>query len=187
VFWDPGTIIDHYKVEKKKCWIWEWNMRDGRHDIRYNGIRHTDTQHKRLTRDAQHNNALPLCWVSRFVYCYAECHYAECRSAGCRGALRWDQRYKPFTAVSQALTPPLHTDITNNYEWQTIQLVRPKQKSHYGCEKLYNIGPRWERLNKILCWIQWQNNLWRYTSEGQMAYTVKTFYCSKWCDKLASL
>jgi len=32
------------------------------------------TQHKRLTcdsiSDAQHNNALPLCWVSRFIYCY---------------------------------------------------------------------------------------------------------------------
>jgi len=123
------------------------------------------------------------CRVLFTIMLYAECHYAECHSAECRGALRWDQRYKPFTAVSQALTPPLHTDITNNYEWQTIQLVRPKQKSHYGCEKLYNIGPRWERLNKILCWIQWQNNLWRYTSEGQMAYTVKTFYCSKWCDK----
>jgi hypothetical protein len=40
---------------------------------------------------------VPLCWVSRFIYCYAECHYAECwyaechyaecRYAECRGAI----------------------------------------------------------------------------------------------------
>ena len=24
--------------------------------------------------------------MSRFIYCYAECHYAECRYAECRGA-----------------------------------------------------------------------------------------------------
>ncbi len=36
--------------------------------------------------DTQHNNALPLCWVSHFIYCYAECHYAECHSAWCRYA-----------------------------------------------------------------------------------------------------
>ncbi len=32
-----------------------------------------DTQHKELICDTQHNNALPLCWVSRFIYYYAEC------------------------------------------------------------------------------------------------------------------
>jgi len=36
--------------------------------------------------DTQHNNALPLCWVllcwvSRFIYYYAEFLYAECRGA----------------------------------------------------------------------------------------------------------
>jgi hypothetical protein len=36
--------------------------------------------------DAQHNNALPLCWVSHFIYCYAECHYAEYRYAECHYA-----------------------------------------------------------------------------------------------------
>jgi hypothetical protein len=29
---------------------------------------------------------MSLCLVSRFIYCYAECHYAECRYAGCRYA-----------------------------------------------------------------------------------------------------
>ncbi len=24
-----------------------------------------------------------LCWMSHFIYCYAECHYAECRVANC--------------------------------------------------------------------------------------------------------
>jgi hypothetical protein len=27
---------------------------------------------------------MSLCRVSRFIYCYAECHYAECRYAECR-------------------------------------------------------------------------------------------------------
>jgi hypothetical protein len=39
--------------------------------------------------DTQHNNALPLYWmslcsVSCFIYYYAECHHAECRYAECR-------------------------------------------------------------------------------------------------------
>ncbi len=37
--------------------------------------------------DIQHNNALPLCSVSHFIYYYAECHYAECRYADCSGAI----------------------------------------------------------------------------------------------------
>ncbi len=37
-------------------------------------------------KDTQHSSALllclvSLCWVSHFIYYYAECHYAECRSA----------------------------------------------------------------------------------------------------------
>ncbi len=32
------------------------------------------------------NNNLTLCWVSRFIYGYAECLYAECRYAEGRGA-----------------------------------------------------------------------------------------------------
>jgi hypothetical protein len=36
--------------------------------------------------DNPQNNFLPLCWVSRFNYYYAECHYAECRYAECRDA-----------------------------------------------------------------------------------------------------
>ncbi len=31
--------------------------------------------------DAQHNKTIPLCSVSRFICCYAECHYAECHYA----------------------------------------------------------------------------------------------------------
>jgi hypothetical protein len=36
--------------------------------------------------DTQHNNALPLCWVSQFINCYAECRYAECCYSECRYA-----------------------------------------------------------------------------------------------------
>ncbi len=36
--------------------------------------------------DTQHNNALPLCCMSRFIHYYAERHDAECRYAECRGA-----------------------------------------------------------------------------------------------------
>ncbi len=88
-----------------------------RHDTHHNGIQHNDTQHNDTQHkgpivdiqhndtklnDTQHSNTLPLCsmslwWMSRFIYCYAECHsaecryaechYAECRYAECRGAL----------------------------------------------------------------------------------------------------
>ncbi len=52
---------------------------DWRHDTQHN-IQHNDTQHKVVfcvtvsVSDSQHNNALPLCWASRFIY-----HYDECR------------------------------------------------------------------------------------------------------------
>jgi hypothetical protein len=36
--------------------------------------------------DSQHNNALPIFWVSRFIYYYAECHYTKCHYAACRRA-----------------------------------------------------------------------------------------------------
>jgi len=58
-----------------------------------------DIQHKNI----QHNNTLPLysislCWVSLFIYCYAECHYAVCRyddwrNAECRGAHPSNQKF----------------------------------------------------------------------------------------------
>jgi len=37
--------------------------------------------------DTQHNNALPLCWVSFYYYNYPECHYAECHYTECRGSI----------------------------------------------------------------------------------------------------
>ncbi len=56
----------------------------------------SDSQHN----DTKHNNVLLLCWVSHFIYCYAECgilftvmlsvafiyYYAECRYAECHYA-----------------------------------------------------------------------------------------------------
>ncbi len=40
----------------------------------------SDSQHKRPL-------ALPLCWVSHFIFYYAECHYAERRYAECCSAI----------------------------------------------------------------------------------------------------
>ena len=39
--------------------------------------------------DTQLNNALPLRWVLRFIYCYAECRYAECRGAAYTTFFGW--------------------------------------------------------------------------------------------------
>ncbi len=36
----------------------------GHHDTQHNNIQPNDTQHKGFKCDTQHNNALPLCWVS---------------------------------------------------------------------------------------------------------------------------
>jgi len=33
---------------------------------------------------AHYSNDLPLFWVSRLIYCYAECRYDECHYAECR-------------------------------------------------------------------------------------------------------
>jgi hypothetical protein len=53
---------------------------NGRHDTQHNDLQLKDTQHKGPNLyvalsigDTQHNNALPLHWVSRFIYDYAEC------------------------------------------------------------------------------------------------------------------
>jgi hypothetical protein len=67
---------------------------DTRHDdIQHNNIQHNDTQHTGIIcdiqpnniqhNDTERNNALPFCWLSRFIDCYAECHYAECHYAEC--------------------------------------------------------------------------------------------------------
>ncbi len=65
-------------------------------NIQHNNIQHNDTQHKGIfttlsINDNQQNNTLPICCVSHFVNCcaecrYAECHYPECHYAVCHGA-----------------------------------------------------------------------------------------------------
>ncbi len=55
-------------------------------DIGENDTQHNDTQHNGLICDTQHRRHLAyemlwcvsLCWVSCFIYCYADCHYSEC-------------------------------------------------------------------------------------------------------------
>ena len=47
-----------------------------RNDTRREGLI-CDSHHVTVSlNDTQHNNALPLCWVSHFIYHYAECRYA---------------------------------------------------------------------------------------------------------------
>ncbi len=46
--------------------------------------------------DSRHNNALQLCWVSNFIYYfaeyrYADCRYAECRYAECRDTVSYNK------------------------------------------------------------------------------------------------
>ncbi len=36
-----------------------------------------------IINGTQHNNALPLCWVLHFAYCYDECRNVEYRYAEC--------------------------------------------------------------------------------------------------------
>ncbi len=57
-----------------------------RHNIQLNDTQHNDPQHKWLVCDTRDNNALPLCKVSHFIHCYAECRYAEYRYAEYRYA-----------------------------------------------------------------------------------------------------
>jgi len=33
--------------------------------------------------DTQHSKTVPLCQVSRYIYCYAECHFADYHYAEC--------------------------------------------------------------------------------------------------------
>jgi hypothetical protein len=61
-------------------YLW-WLFTKWHYDTRQKGLI-SDTQHN----DTQHNNALLLCWVSNFIYYYAECHYVECLYAECRYA-----------------------------------------------------------------------------------------------------
>jgi len=55
--------------------------------------------------DIEHNNDLPLCLESHYVYNYDECHYAECRYAGCHYA----ERRGAITTVHFDFTQPGNT------------------------------------------------------------------------------
>ena len=63
------------------------------------------------TNNIQHNNALILCRVSRFIYCYPEClhakclydecRYAQCRYTECRGAVYFENAYTYHLPLTQ--------------------------------------------------------------------------------------
>ncbi len=64
-------------IESKRKWV---KNRVYRHlnDIQHNDNQHNETQNKGIICTIQHNynNALPLCWVSHFIYFYSECWHA---------------------------------------------------------------------------------------------------------------
>jgi hypothetical protein len=69
--------------------ISEIQHNDTQHSGLISNIQHNDTQYRGLISDIQLNDTqqktLPLCLVSHFIYCYAECRYAECRGTSlCR-------------------------------------------------------------------------------------------------------
>ncbi len=47
---------------------------------------------------------MPLCWESRFSYCYAECYYAECRYAERRGAILLAKPFQGNSALQSRIT-----------------------------------------------------------------------------------
>ncbi len=59
-----------------------WRNMPGPNKIlkRRNDIQHTTLRTKGLFATLS-ITWVPLCWVLRFIYCYAECHYTECRGA----------------------------------------------------------------------------------------------------------
>ncbi len=70
----------------------------------YKSDKHTtsryNTQCKGIISDIQHNDTLALCWMSlcwvlRFIYCYAEIHYAKCDYAKCHYAECRGAQYNP--------------------------------------------------------------------------------------------
>ncbi len=72
-----------------KSWVSQFSHNDEHNHTQHNDIQHNDTQHVGLIYDTQHNNTLPLSWVSLYrvlhsIDCNCECRYAECRYDECR-------------------------------------------------------------------------------------------------------
>jgi hypothetical protein len=107
--WPPAIrpISKHIQAKKGEG----ERLAEGRHDTQHN-----DTQHEGISCNIQHNNTMPLCWMSlfwlsHFIYYNGECHYAECRYAEChyaecRGAIRGTGGY------SQNLTIKLRSFLS---------------------------------------------------------------------------
>jgi hypothetical protein len=72
-------------------------------------LRHSDTQY---------NNALPLCCVSRLIYCYAECH------AECRGAVVYTPSSSLFNEMY--MVQLLSLSLTDKYKKYVDQLIEIK-------------------------------------------------------------
>jgi len=53
--------------------------------------------------------------VSRFVFCYAECHYAECRYAECRNV---ECRGTLISAINFEAVKPFNSPTKINYKFR---------------------------------------------------------------------
>jgi hypothetical protein len=49
--------------------------------------------------------------VSRFIYCYAECHYAECRYAECQGADKTNNAIVAVVVISASKYAPVNDPL----------------------------------------------------------------------------
>ncbi len=65
--------------------------------------------------DTQHSSTLQLCWVSCFIYCYAQCHYAEC----------WRPSTLAGNTKGGSITVPLTSSLTGleSAVWQLTLFV----------------------------------------------------------------
>ncbi len=61
------------------------------HDTKHKDTQNNNNQHNNIKNlDTRHNNDLSLCWVSHFIFYYADCRYADCHDAIFAKIITWD-------------------------------------------------------------------------------------------------
>jgi hypothetical protein len=100
---------------------------------------------------------LSLCWESRFIYCYAECHYPECHYAECRGAEKqilfktrfW--HFLPHSVVGRIRTFDLR--IMSQVICQCAAAILP-WKTHNLRRGVPTGGQIWQRFSRTDIFVQ---------------------------------
>ncbi len=90
----------------------------------------------------QHDDTLQLCWVSLFIYYYAECPYAECRYTECH-----------YAECVILLSVVKLNVIMLNVIMQSVIMLSVIMLSVSYC---------WESLSWMsFCWVSWGRHNWR--------------------------